>query len=346
MAFLRLRVPSLGTGTSGAVYTLTAGAGSFVITGQDATLKITRRLVAEAGSFTLTGQAASLKITRRLVAEAGSFILTGQDATLTKTSPGSLTLVADAGSFILTGQPANLRITRRLAADAGSFTLTGQDATLKITRRLAADAGTFTLTGQPADLKISRRLVAGAGSFILTGQNATLRIVIPTTTSYEGQVIAYALAMLAASTTWADVCSESVPAKSRIILIDGGDTSITGEIPARNSDGDELDNLPPLAQISMKTPMIEEEIGVVTNRRSGTVDILVTITAPEDYHPAQAATWATNVIGGIKKDIKDQQGQVGKLAKVAVKSEPLMILDGTEALGGCFQTIIHIEWRA
>jgi hypothetical protein len=154
------------------------------------------------------------------------------------------------------------------------------------------------------------------------------------------------MAMLAASTTWADVCNEAVPAKSRIILIDGGDTAITGEIPAKNADGDELDNLPPLAIISMKTPMVEEEIGVVTNRRSGTVDILVTISAPEDYHPAQAATWATNVFGGIKKQIKDQQGQSGKLAKVSVKSEPLVILDGTEALGGCFQTILHLDWRA
>ena len=320
MAFLRLRVPSLGTGTSGAVYTLTAGAGSFVITGQDVGLKITRRLFAEAGSFTITGQDVSLKINRRLVAEAGSFIITGQDA--------------------------SLKISRRLVAEAGSFILTGQDASFRIIRRLQADAGSFTITGQDAALKISRRLVAGAGSFIITGKDATLRIVIPTANSYEGQVIAYALDMLAASTTWATVCSESVPAKSRIILIDGGDTSITGELPARNSDGDTLDNLPPLAQISMKTPMVEEEIGVVTNRRSGTVDILVTISAPEDYHPAQAATWATNVIGGIKKEIKDQQGQLGKLAKVSVKSEPLMILEGVAALGGCFQTIIHIEWRA
>jgi hypothetical protein len=76
------------------------------------------------------------------------------------------------------------------------------------------------------------------------------------------------------------------------------------------------------------------------------VDILLTFIAPEEYHPAQAAVFATDVIGGIKKDIKDQQGQVGKLAKVSVKSEPLMIIEGTEALGGCFQTILHIEWRA
>lgn len=111
-------------------YTLTADAGSFTLSGQDATLSKSRILTADAGAFTLTGQDATLARNRFLTADAGSFTLTGQDATLTYAAAGSYTLVADAGSFTLSGQDATLLKTRILTADAGSFTLSGQSATL------------------------------------------------------------------------------------------------------------------------------------------------------------------------------------------------------------------------
>ncbi len=165
-------------------------------------------------------------------------------------------------------------------------------------------------------------------------------------TSYEGYVIAYAAAMLAASPAWSYACGDSVPPRSRIILIDGGDPSVTGDAIARNIDGEDIDEAPPFAQISIREPMKEDLIGVGVYRRSGTVSIGLTIKAPEGYHPAQAGTWATNVIGGIKKDIMSQQGQVGKLARITVTSEQITILDGSSAFAGCFQTIITISWSA
>jgi hypothetical protein len=166
-------------------------------------------------------------------------------------------------------------------------------------------------------------------------------------TSYDGQVLAYAAGMLAASATWALICNATAPAKSRIVLIDGGDIAVTGEDSTRNWDGVMIDRSEaPVAQVSIRTPMTEEEIGVGSYRRTGTIAIGLTIRPPKEYHPAQASIWATNAIGCIKKEIKDQQGQSGKLAKITVNSEQMTIIDGTGALGGCCQTIITIDWRA
>lgn len=117
-------------GSPGGAFTLTADAGSFTLSGQDATLSKSRILAADAGSFTLSGQDAALSRSYNVDGGAGAFTLTGQDATLTYTPAGSYTLVADAGAFTLTGQDATLLKTRILTADAGSFSLSGQSATL------------------------------------------------------------------------------------------------------------------------------------------------------------------------------------------------------------------------
>lgn len=115
-------------------YTLTAEVGVFTLTGQDADLRVARKLTADVGSYSLTGQDASLTVARKLSAEAGSFSLSGQDASLT--------------------------VARRLTAEAGEYLLTGQDASLIVSRRLSAEAGTFVLTGGEATLTH-----AGAGAF-------------------------------------------------------------------------------------------------------------------------------------------------------------------------------------
>ena len=67
-----------------AAYTLTAEAGSFALTGQDAGLLVGYVLDAGAGAFTLTGQAAGLFHDYILSAEAGAFIFTGIEADLTR----------------------------------------------------------------------------------------------------------------------------------------------------------------------------------------------------------------------------------------------------------------------
>ena len=76
---------------------LAAGSGAFVLSGADATLTYsgsagpTYTLSAGAGTFSLTGAAASLKYGRRLVAGAGTFALTGAPVTLTYSGAPVLT---------------------------------------------------------------------------------------------------------------------------------------------------------------------------------------------------------------------------------------------------------------
>lgn len=146
------------------VTTLTADAGSFTLSGQDAALSFTRAVISESGSFTTTGQAAALLQAKRLASEAGTFALTGQQAALRV----SRRLTAQAGTFTLTDQSATLQATRSLTTQAGSFTLTGQSAVLARVRSITAQAGSFTLTGQSAVLVRTRGITAQAGNYMLT----------------------------------------------------------------------------------------------------------------------------------------------------------------------------------
>jgi hypothetical protein len=159
-------------GGGGGTTTLTADAGSFTLTGQDASLTQALRLDGAAGSFALTGQDATLDWDQKLTADAGSFSLSGQTANLLK----NRTLTSDAGSFSLTGQTANLLTARKVTADAGSFTLSGQDVTFSTGEQGATDAGEFLLTGQNVNLLQNRLLTSDAGSFALTGQDVQLLI--------------------------------------------------------------------------------------------------------------------------------------------------------------------------
>jgi hypothetical protein len=87
---------SLGSpgGSPASTYTLAAGAGSFVFSGDTMTPIVDYKLPVDAGSFAFTGQTATLKSDRIISAAAGSFAFTGQDVTLTKSSsytgPGDL----------------------------------------------------------------------------------------------------------------------------------------------------------------------------------------------------------------------------------------------------------------
>lgn len=100
-----------------------AEAGSFALTGADATFGKTYILGAETGSFVLTGSGANLEYGRVFSAESGSFALTGSDASLHK----GFTLPVEAGTFTLTGSAATLTRNVPLVAEGGSFTLTGRD---------------------------------------------------------------------------------------------------------------------------------------------------------------------------------------------------------------------------
>jgi hypothetical protein len=166
----------LGDTSAPASYTLTASAGSFTLTGVDASLERSYTLTAAAGSFALTGIAANLVRGYRVVADAGTFALTG----IAASTLYSRLVAANVGSFTLTGVAAGMLASRILTASAGSFTLTGIDAGLVTSRTLVAEAGSFTLTGNDATLTYgsvgSYTLTADVGSFALTGNDATLTV--------------------------------------------------------------------------------------------------------------------------------------------------------------------------
>jgi hypothetical protein len=63
-------------------YPLTAGVGSFTLTGNDAGLLFGRNLVAGVGSFTLTGIDVLFSLGKGMIASVGTFVLTGIDAAL------------------------------------------------------------------------------------------------------------------------------------------------------------------------------------------------------------------------------------------------------------------------
>ena len=124
-----------GPDSGGAVnYELVCAAGSYVYTGQAATLSVGRNLALAAGAYTYTGQSAGLVVGRRL----------------------SLA----AGAYTYTGQSAGLVVGRNLALSAGAYTYTGQDATLTYTPGagqqnyvLLLDSGAYVYTGQNAALE-------------------------------------------------------------------------------------------------------------------------------------------------------------------------------------------------
>jgi hypothetical protein len=151
---------------------LSAGSGSYALTGQTAGLLLGRLLSAGGGSVDLTGQSASLLKDSKVSAGAGSVLVTGSDASLLKDS----VLSAGAGAVEITGYDVTLTYTPlggyTLSAESGSFTLAGSDASLLMGRKLAAESGSITLDGQTADLLFNRLLASDAGTFTITGADA------------------------------------------------------------------------------------------------------------------------------------------------------------------------------
>ena len=142
---------------AGGAYTLTADAGSYSLSGQDAALVKSRIVVADAGSYALAGQDAALLKSKLVTGDAGSYALAGQDAAFVR----NRVVTADPGAYTIAGQDATLTYTPvgstyTLTCDAGAYTLAGQDATLIRGRVVTADAGAYSISGQDATLTYSQ----------------------------------------------------------------------------------------------------------------------------------------------------------------------------------------------
>jgi hypothetical protein len=129
-----------------------------------------KTLAAGAGSYTITGTNASLLVKRVVAAGVGSYAITGTAAALTH----QWKVAAGSGSYALTGTAASLLHGWKVAAGAGSYTLNGTAATLLKTSRLSAAAGSYTLTGTAAALLVGHVVSVNGGSYVISGSAAIL----------------------------------------------------------------------------------------------------------------------------------------------------------------------------
>jgi hypothetical protein len=102
----------------------------YTITGQAATLTYNPAgaylLDLDAGSYVMTGYEAGLSISRLLETGAGAYILTSQDADILR----NFLLSTETGNYNTTGQDTALVLARVLGLDIGSYAINGQAATL------------------------------------------------------------------------------------------------------------------------------------------------------------------------------------------------------------------------
>ena len=136
---------------------------------------VSQSLTTSAGSYTITGSDATLiKFTaaRTIAADTGSYAITGSTSALKR----GLLASAAAGSYALTGSASTLKLGRLVASSVGSYSVTGSAASLKLARLVSAAAGTYTITGLDATMVKSSSTVitADPGSYVITGSDADL----------------------------------------------------------------------------------------------------------------------------------------------------------------------------
>lgn len=154
--------------------TLTAEAGSYVITGTNENLRLAKKLTAAAGSYLITGIAVNLKIGKKIAAAASSYSLTGASANLRH----GWKVAAAAGSYAISGQAATLKHGWKLISVAGSYVVTGNDAALTKTgiKILVADSSSYSMNGQSTSLLHAWKATVGVGSYSINGSAANLRL--------------------------------------------------------------------------------------------------------------------------------------------------------------------------
>ncbi|MGE3875492.1 MAG: hypothetical protein AB7F74_21270 [Parvibaculaceae bacterium] len=152
--------------------TISAGAGSYALTGTAATLERGRKVAAAPGGYGLTGAAALLKHGWKAAAGTGSYSIGGQAVGLL----GKKKAGADPGSYAFTGQGSVLTRGFNAAAVSGSYGVWGQDAALitAANRVTIAGAGGYGLSGAAIPLLHRREIAAGVGAYALEGQQGSL----------------------------------------------------------------------------------------------------------------------------------------------------------------------------
>lgn len=140
-------------------YVLTASPGTFTLTGQSVTLRVSRTLTSSPGAYTLAGQSVNMRVGKGLTAGVGTFALAGQSAALRV----ARTLTASSGAYTWAGQSVNMRVGAGMTAASGSYALAGQSVTLRTARSLTALSGSYTITGSAVTLTVARAATEQTG---------------------------------------------------------------------------------------------------------------------------------------------------------------------------------------
>ena len=148
-------------------------AGGYAITGADATTLAVKAVAAASASYAVNGTDASALAGKAVAADAGSLAISGTDAALTKTAANAL--AAGTGSHTITGTDADALKAALVSAGAGDYAIVGSDATptLAVGYTLGAEAGAYEITGTDAGFIRSYAVDAEAGSYAITGSDAS-----------------------------------------------------------------------------------------------------------------------------------------------------------------------------
>jgi hypothetical protein len=206
--------------TSDGLYSLSCDAGSYAVTGSDATLQRTGTysLTCDAGSYAVTGSNATLTYSGGGITGTGDLIAPGATGDGTGTvGSTAYSLTCDAGSYATTGSNATLNVGRVVSTEAGSYAVTGSDATLQRTGvySLTTDVGSYAVTGSDASFLVTHVLITDAGVYALTGADATLQVA----RVLSGEAGSYATAG-----------SDATFSRGYVLTVDAGDYALTGAL--------------------------------------------------------------------------------------------------------------------
>lgn len=153
--------------------TLSFNLGSYTVIGKTTTLSINRKLSFNLGTYTFIGKAVSLAKANKIAFGLGTYVLTGNTISLAY-SGATYTLALNAGSYVITGKTLGLNVARKLALNAGSYTYTGNTTGLSFGHKLTLAAGSYIFTGKSSSLIANRKLALALGNYTFDGKSQTL----------------------------------------------------------------------------------------------------------------------------------------------------------------------------
>lgn len=142
--------------TGGTVYTLTASAGSYNVTGVSQNIYKSKLISGITGSYSVLGQSSNIYHNRSLVSNSGLYTVTGNSSNIVI----DLTLGLLTGSYTITGHSATITYTPiaasyNLICNSGIYNVTGNTASIYKSNLISAVTGNYTVNGKPISITYS-----------------------------------------------------------------------------------------------------------------------------------------------------------------------------------------------